>query len=219
MSENLYQVTGSVVPDNLIAGVTENLNIKGITILTGQGALKRGTVLGVITKALGEVVADEGNTGNGTITAFALKAKSKVGNYKLICTAAAENAGTFNVYDPEGNRLADATVAVAYANDQIGFTINDGSADFIVGDNFVIPVEEGSKKAKIVNSANVDGSQVADCILTDDVDATSADVNVQAYTTGMFNRQALVFGGSDTAAKHEDVLRTKGIILKDNIAN
>ncbi|MED3965035.1 head decoration protein [Niallia taxi] len=68
-----------------------------------------------------------------------------------------------------------------------------------------------------VNSAATDGSNTADCILTDDVDTTT-EVVTTAYISGLFNRQALIFGGTDTAEKHEKTLRTLNIILKDNLA-
>lgn len=67
------------------------------------------------------------------------------------------------------------------------------------------------------DSAKSDGSQTADCILADDVDATDGDCFVPAYSSGAFNRQALIFGGADTAEKHETKLRELGIFLKDNI--
>lgn len=46
------------------------------------------------------------------------------------------NGGVFSVVDPDGIRLADATVGVAYTGDHIKFTIADGAPDFIVGDGF-----------------------------------------------------------------------------------
>lgn len=74
-----------------------------------------------------------------------------------------------------------------------------------------------SGQYKVVNSANLDGSQDADCILADDVDTTESVVAV-AYTSGHFNRKALVFGGSDTADTHEARLRELGIFLSDNVS-
>jgi len=73
-----------------------------------------------------------------------------------------------------------------------------------------------SGQYKIVNSTNADGSQDADCILADDVDTTDSVVAV-AYTSGHFNRKALVFGDSDTADTHEARLRELGIFLSDNV--
>ena len=72
------------------------------------------------------------------------------------------------------------------------------------------------KYKKVVNSAN-DGSEVADCILADDTDTTTGDATAVAYRTGHFNRKALIFGGSDTAA-HEARLRELGIFLSDNVS-
>jgi hypothetical protein len=68
-----------------------------------------------------------------------------------------------------------------------------------------------------VNSTNTDGSQVADSILADDVDTTGGNVVAEAYVSGHFNRKALIFGGTDTAANHETRLRELGIFLSDNI--
>lgn len=70
-----------------------------------------------------------------------------------------------------------------------------------------------------VNSANTDGSQNADCILAVDVDTTGgSNVVAEAYRSGHFNRQALIFGGDDTATDHEERLRELGIYLSDNIS-
>ena len=64
-----------------------------------------------------------------------------------------------------------------------------------------------------VNSANTDGSQTAKCVLAYPVDATSTDVVATVYWSGLFNREKLIFGGTDTATTHEDALRDVNIIL------
>lgn len=69
-----------------------------------------------------------------------------------------------------------------------------------------------------VNSQAADGSQTADCILVNDVDTAAGNVVAEAYISGHFNRKALRFGGSDTAAQHETKLRERGIFLSDNIS-
>lgn len=127
MAENLYsKQIDSVGYDNLFGTMPgQDIHIKSVTVKSGQGVLKRGTVVGIIT------------TGG---------------------------------------------------------------------------------KAATVNSASADGSQTANCILTDDVDTTGGDVVTTAYATGTFNRAALIFGGTDTAATHETRLRELGIFLKENIA-
>lgn len=68
-----------------------------------------------------------------------------------------------------------------------------------------------------VDSTQTDGSQTADSILTDDTDTSAGNVVNTAFSAGTFNRAALIFGGTDTAAKHEIRLRELGIYLKDNI--
>lgn len=215
---NLYtKEAGSVNYDNLISGTKHPIDIKSVTLLAGQGVLTRGAVLGLITKAIGNPDAGA-NTGDGTVTGVSLASKSKLGTYTLECITAAANGGTFKVVDPDGVNLDEkAQVGGAYAG-PINFTINDGATDFTVGDKFTIVVSEGSKKGKVVDSTNVDGSQGADCILTDDIDTTVGDVVTTAYRSGLFNRQALFFGGTDTAADHKTRLRELGIHLKDNLA-
>jgi hypothetical protein len=77
----------------------------------------------------------------------------------------------------------------------------------------VLGVATASGKAKLVNSASADGSQDAKYILAEDADTTAADINAPAYQAGMFNREYLVFGGTDTYAAHEEALRGVGIFL------
>jgi len=214
---DLNSTLDTYTPDNLIASNDVPLLVKAVTLLTGQGIVKRGTVLGKITKTIGSPAANAGNTGNGTVTEVSLSAAAKLGTYTLQCITAAENGGTFRIIDQDGVRMNDAMVGTAYVG-PINFTINDGAIDFIAGDKFTITVTAGSGKFKIVNNVNVDGSQEADCMLVTEVDTTDADVVVEAYTSGHFNRQALTFGGDDTADDHELTLRKLGIILSDNIA-
>ena len=72
--------------------------------------------------------------------------------------------------------------------------------------------------AKVVDSTKEDGTETADCVLTDAVDTGTTDpVPAEAYSSGSFNRQALIFGGTDTADLHETILRGKGIFLSDKI--
>jgi len=125
MANDLYtKGFGAVEYDNLIAGTTHPIDTKSVVLQGGQGVVKRGTVLGIITAS-----------------------------------------------------------------------------------GLAVPVD----------STKSDGSEVADCILTDDVDTTDGDVVATAYSSGLFNRKALIFGGTDTVDKHETRLRELGIFLKDNI--
>jgi len=212
----LVQNLGSFVPDNLIVDGSVPVLTKAVKLDAGQGILQRGTVLGKITKAIGEIVGPD--TAKGTISEVALGKAAKLGTYTLTCITATDTGesvpAVFKVVDPDGIRLDDATADEEYVG-PINFTITEGTG-FDVGDEFSIPVVTGSGQYKIVNSANVDGSQDADCILADDVDTATIVVAV-AYTSGHFNRKALVFGGTDTADMHEAKLRELGIFLSDKL--
>jgi len=201
--------------DNLFAGCGPCGSDTG-TLLSGENR-KRGAVLGKITRALGATTPGGGNTGNGDVTLEVLKKSTLVGNYLLTCIVAAANGGTFSVVAPDGPALADAKVGVAYSNDHLGFTITDGAADFVVGDTFTVAVAAGSGKLKIVDSDNVDGSNVPYAILAADTDASAADKVCPLYKCGTFNSNALTFGAGDTAATHKEVLRDLGILLRDPI--
>lgn len=204
-------------PDNLFGGSDIPAMTKVVTLVSGAGDLARGTVLGKITKGSATAAAKSGgnaaNTGALTMDATTpVLAGAKVGVYTVRCITAATNGGTFRVTDPEGFVLGDVAVGATFAND-IKFAIADGTQDFIVGEGFDITVAAGSGYYKTVNSANVDGSNVAECILAADTNATSAAVAALVYVTGQFNTEALTFGGSDDAADHRDALHLRGIIL------
>lgn len=207
--------------DALIGGTEIPLLTKVVTLARGSGTVARGTVLGKITLGEATVAADgagaEGaNTGGGTLTMDAttpVLAGAKPGIYRVKCIAAATGGGTFRVTDPDGFVLGDVAVGATFAN-KIKFAIADGDPDFAVGDGFKVTIAAGSGYYKPVNSANVDGSAVADCIAAATVVVpANAETKVEAYTQGRFNEDHLIFGGSDTAATHREALRAKNIIL------
>jgi hypothetical protein len=103
-------------------------------------------------------------------------AKAIVGDFFTVLASAADgDSGLFAVVAPDGSALPDATVAVAYVNDQLNFTIADGATDYVVGDIFTVEVAAGSGKVVEVEAAAVDGSQTAYGFLVDAVDASSGD--------------------------------------------
>lgn len=63
-------------------------------------------------------------------------------------------------------------------------------------------------------SAAGDGSNAADAILAEAVDATAGDKVAAVYLSGEFNQAALTFGTGTTIANSKDPLRLKGIFLK-----
>ncbi len=174
---------------------------KAITILI-SGILAIGTLLGKILLGTASSAAKSGgNTGQGTLTldgTTPILANAKAGIYTVRCIAAASGGGTFRVTDPFGHVLGDVAVGATFAN-QIKFVIADGDPDFIVGDGFDITIAEGSGKYKAYDKDNVDGSQYPELILTEEVDATSADVKTTGYASGHFNEAAVT--GLDANAK------------------
>lgn len=141
-------------------------------------------------------------TGNGTISGISLGRNTRPGTYRLECITAVLNAGTFKVVAPNGDALPNATVAVAYTDDQINFTIADGSTDYIVGDYFHIVVAKGSDKAITWAPTAVDGSQNVAGILYAAVDASLADKKGVAVTRNAeVNAAELQYGAAITAAQ------------------
>jgi hypothetical protein len=209
MAEDYGYTSQNFAADDLFAGDAPAVE-KSVTVLSGEGALVRGTVLGKIRLGAGTIEAGAGNTGNGAPGAITVGAKAKVGAYTLKCSAAAGDGGTFQVFDPDGYRLADLSVGVAYDNGHFGITIADGAADFVVGDTFTLTIAAGSGKYKAYDASATDGSGEADAILVRDIDATSADVVVGAYKTGEFRESELT--GIDAAGKAQ--LEALGCFVK-----
>jgi hypothetical protein len=164
-----------------------------VTILSGQN-LGVGRVCGKVVEgtATGSKIS---GTGNGTVGAVTLGQNAQVGTYVLTVTAASANAGTFSVVAPDGERLPDLTVGVAYASSHINLTIADGSADWVVGDVVNVVVAAGSGKWVAVAPAAVDGSQFAAGVLFNAVDATGGDkTGVMMTRACELNRSRMDFG-------------------------
>ncbi len=83
--------------------------------------------------------ADGDNVGNGVMTLAdpAHGAGLVAGDYRVECVTEAANGGVFNVKDPTGNVIGQATVGAAYVG-PIRFTIADGANDFDIGDGFTV---------------------------------------------------------------------------------
>ena len=152
---------------------------EAITIISGAGVVKAGTVLGKITTGTtASAAAFAGNTGNGTVGTITVGAGAINGVYKLVIIEPATDAGKFQVEDPTGKIIGTGTVAVAFSKSGLAFTLADGSADFIAGDGFDITVASGSGKYTPYDDALTNGAQTAVAVNMYEVDATSADVSV-----------------------------------------
>lgn len=75
---------------------------------------------------------------------------------------------------------------------------------------------DGTWICTIVDSSSATASvKVPVAILADDeVDATEQDVRATAYVQGEFNRDALIFGGTDDITDHEAALNEAKIYTK-----
>lgn len=73
----------------------------------------------------------------------------------------------------------------------------------------------GMVEVDITNSANATTAKTVYGILADEVvDTRNGDVRATAYVTGEFNRDALIFGGTDTVATHEDAMKIAGMYTR-----
>jgi len=206
-------VIGTFAHDKLIGGPKPWLTRSGI-ILASEAALSVGAVLGRVAGAITESHA--GNTGNGVMGAVTAGKFVQDGRqYKLVIITAAANAGTFNLYAPNGALLKSGTVGVAFTSDHLNFTLADGATDFIVGDTFLISVAAGTKY-RLVNTANTDGSAMPVGVLLNDIPTSASDTTdgvVMAWE-GEFRESALSFGGTDTIATHREAMKARGMYTR-----
>lgn len=192
---------------------------KAITIIAGAGILALGTLLGKIKLgAITKAALDE-NTGDGTLVLDAdapiLKgAKAGVYSVRVIRAAIAEMGDPATspamkavavLQDPDGKILEVFDVATdpgTTVENQVKFVITEGATAFAAGDGFDITIAAGSGKYKAYDDDNVDGSDTAELILAEDVDASGeADVKAVAYVTGHFNTAAVT--GLDVPAAED----------------
>lgn len=208
-------------PNGIVAG-DHPLTHKSITVLSGEGVLPRGTVMGQATIGAATSAAKSGgNTGNGTLTMDAttpVRAGAKVGVYQVRCIQAVTNNGIFQVTDPDGFSLGQFALAAGAAtfSDDIKFAMADGATDFAVGDGFDITVAAGSGKWKKSTTAAIDGSAVPRSILGEDVDATSSDITAPAFFEGEFAQEKLTYGSGHSATTVEAAFRANnaGLYLR-----
>jgi hypothetical protein len=90
-------------------------------------------------------------------------------------------------------------------------TISSGQNKLVRG-TVLAKLDSGGEYVKSVTGGS-DGSQTPDAILSEDVDATVADVEAMVYRTGQFDETALTLGASHTVASIREGLRVKGILL------
>ncbi len=225
-AQNVQYSSDALTPDRLLAGNNFGPVSRSGTLLSGVGAITRGTLLGKITCGAATSAAKSGgNTGNGTCTVDAttpVLTNAVPGVYQVRFVVAATNNGTFNVTDPRGVFLGQVIMAAgagAFSN-RIKFAIADGATDFAVGDGFDITVAAGSGKLKkCVKTAN-DGSAAPYAIAADASDSTSADAVLGIYVAGEFNANSLTVDASFdlTTEADLDLLKSAHLYVKTPIS-
>ena len=197
---------------------------KGV-IIAGSGKFEPGTIIGLV--AVGTVTAvakPGGNTGNGVLTPDAsdpVLPGAVSGTYRATCIAIAANSGTFRVEHPNGSVLGDVAVGQVFA-DQVKFTIADGSADFALGDAFLLTVALGAKKyapSPEGVTADIEGAETAVAVTLYGGDASTEDVAVAILSRDAeVNRSKLVYDSSVNSAPKKAIkvaqLSAVGIIAR-----
>ena len=173
------------------------------------------------------VTPDEGNTGDGAVTA-SVTAGTEVpipGAWTLTCTEAVANGGVFRLNDPNGAIQAtglEMTVASAGSTsfEMKGMTIVvTDDTDFVAGDLFTLTVAANGKMVPF-SPTGAGGAQFPKAILTYDVSAASAgDVAARVAVTGQFRKERLIIDadGDDTnvTAAVLDELRSYGLVAQN----
>lgn len=111
--------------------------------INGNGlSLPSGVTLDAVGKSKATAIAitaAEGNTGNGTAGAITQGDLAEAGTYNLECiNDDVSGSEVFAVYAPDGKRLEDLTIGVAYDNGHFAVTIAGGTYDFAAGDEFTV---------------------------------------------------------------------------------
>ena len=140
------RVVGSVTAD---PGNTGNGTVTGLALVAGEFPPVGDWILTCTDANAGGGATSTSvtitGTGDGVPGSVTPGADVVEGLYTLTCVEAVADKGRFEVADPNGNRLEDLNVTVAYSNSHFALTVADGSADYIVGDTltFTITIAHG----------------------------------------------------------------------------
>ncbi len=172
----------------LVAEGNGDISRKAITILSGSGVLRPGTVLGQVSEGAKTAVGAAGTPAPAaaTITAnptAAITTKPGVHIFRSVQPGAG-TASKWAHIDPDGVQVGVATGNTAYAGGGLsGLTITDAGTDPVVGETFEVTVTEAAASEKYVpyDQDGTNGSQIFAGILREEVDATSADQAAVAH--------------------------------------
>lgn len=155
-----------------------------VTMETGMdvGAVVRRT----ITAGTGTYTADSGNTGNFTAGAVTITNPAKVGNYRIVFTAAT----TFNLYSPEGTLITEGATGTAVngeAGQGLSFTLTAGGTAAVAGDSATIAVA-GTYVYKWVAAADVVTLPADIAVVIESVRDVPSLTNATDYTMTVLSR-------------------------------
>lgn len=143
-----------------------------------------------------------GNTGNGVLGTLTADAAAGLGAWRVICQTAQADGGVFAVLRPDGGFDGIALVGSAYNSaNGINFTIADGNADFVVGDEFVVTVVASvPANGGLFSVFDPDGTRLADASVGIAYDSTHvkftiADGNADFSIGDGFDVTVVITGG------------------------
>lgn len=164
----------------------QSLNRASVNVASGQSLLC-GAVIGmVLVSASAASAAGTGNIGNGVMGTVTPGDAALRGRYIVTIVEPGTNVGQFTVTDPNGLIIGHGTVATAFDNDQLAFTLADGSTDFAAGDYFTIDVYGGTESWGEYDPAHatLPGRKVPQGVLLEKVDASGGAVLSVALVRG-----------------------------------
>jgi len=209
------QVVSEYREDNLIVKPGEEVT-RNVLLHPGV-SYKRGDILGEIVRLdgdlSGDVVANENNTGDGSVTATP-GASVKKGVYTVNLTSATD----FDVIDPDGGNLGSGTVVTTFVNAQISIDVTAGATPFENGDSFTITVNQVESLYKKYDPASSEGNENASVVQGEDLDLTTEvdERSSYAYERGVFNSNYMYVTTGDILDIKE-ALRDKGIHVKESV--
>jgi hypothetical protein len=181
-----------------------------VTMETGMdvGAVLRRT----ITSGTGTYTADSGNTGNFTCGTVTITDPAKVGNYRIVFTAAT----AFNLYTPEGVLLTSGATGTAVngeAGQGLSFTLTAGGTAAVAGDSGTIAVA-GTNKYKWIAAADVAALTNDVAVLIESVKDVPSLTNATDYAMTVLSSgwagvvgDSLLYKDALSAPQKADVLR------------
>lgn len=204
--------TAGVEVSQLIAGDFHAM--KKVTILSGEGALKRGAVLAFdqanekhVQLDKESAVADEDiGDGDGSTTQFTAQLANTPVVPRTVTITATVSSSAVDAVDDGHGKLTGTGVSgtIDYGTGEVSLTYGtapDNATDILADYSY----------------GDAADKHVAAAILAEDADATSADKEAQAYFGGEYRSADLVWPDAITAANKARALRqleAKGIIVK-----